>query len=80
MALVRALAARVAEPQALGDAFAALRRFLDGSAEGKLRNAPERNGLVSAVAALAAAPGRGTSVAQLASTVTEFLCGCYRCL
>lgn len=48
------------------------------AAEGKIKAAVERASLAGVVAALAAVPGRGPSVARVAAQAAEFICKCVR--
>lgn len=47
-------------------------------AEGKIKAAAERASLAGVIAALAAAPGRGPSVARVAGQAVEFICKYYK--
>ena len=73
--MVRAVLQHVGDPGIVAELFQAVRRLLDGSAEGKLRGIHDRSGLVNAVAALSSAPH---APAGLPTDTCEFLCGFYR--
>lgn len=72
------MATKVKDTEALAAMFAVADALLSGKAEGKLRSVQDRAGVVSAVGALSAAPGRSRARTELASSVTNLLCKLYR--
>ncbi|KAK9804294.1 hypothetical protein WJX72_005256 [[Myrmecia] bisecta] len=77
-AVVQGLVSHVSNTTVVSSMFKTIKRALDGSAEGKLRNVYERAGLVAALSGLAAVPGAGQPLAELAVQVAEFICTLYK--
>lgn len=57
--------------------FAVADALLSGKAEGKLRSVQDRAGIVTAVTALSAAPGKSCARRGLVGTVATLLCKLY---
>ena len=76
MRVVESVALRSRSGDAIAGMLAAVQKVLDGSAEGKLRNASERLGMVSAIQALAST--RAADLAATAATAAEFLTAYYK--
>lgn len=55
----------------------ALKAVLGGKAEGKLRNASERLGVVKGMTALSSSPCRGQHMAKIAGNITAALAKLY---
>ena len=55
-----------------------MQRILDGSTEGRVKNAAERGALVNALAALCQAPGQGSDMEKLAEQTSGFLANLYK--
>ena len=70
---VQALALHISEPEYLSAALEQAKEVLDGRAAGKLKQVSEKVGTLSAVVALAAAPGRSKAMSELACTTADFL-------
>lgn len=73
-ACLRTAASKVRDTEALGAMFAVAEGLLTGSTEGKLRSVQDREGIVSGLTALAAAPGRSKARVELAGRVASLLC------
>lgn len=76
-ACLRTVASKVRETEALAAMFAVADALLSGRAEGKLRSVQDRVGIVTAVMALSAAPGKSRARVELAGTVATLLCKLY---
>ncbi|KAL4444093.1 hypothetical protein ABPG75_011830 [Micractinium tetrahymenae] len=75
---VAAMSRRISDSGVTGEQLAAACKVLDGSAEGKIKAVAERASLAAVIASLAAAPGRGPSVARVAAQAAEFVCKYYK--
>ncbi len=71
------MASKVRDTETLVAMFAVADALLSGKAEGKLRSVQDRAGIVSAVTALSAAPGRSPARTELACSVADLLCKLY---
>lgn len=71
------MATKVGETEALAAMVAVAEGLLTGTAEGKLRSAQDRAGIVSAVTALGAAPSKSPARKELSANVTILLCKFY---
>ena len=67
------MATKVRETETLAAMFAVADALLSGRAEGKLRSVQDRAGIVTAVTALSAAPGKSRARIDLAGTVATLL-------
>jgi hypothetical protein len=76
-ACLQTFASKVQDTDALAAMYSVGEGLLTGSREGKVRNVQERAGIVSGVAALASAPGRGRARLELAAKVATLLCRLY---
>ena len=76
MRVVESVAMRSSSSDAIDGMLAAFQKVLDGSTEGKLRNASERLGMVSAIQALAST--RSADLAATAATAAGFLSAYYK--
>ena len=74
--VVDSVALRSSGGDAVAGMLAAFQKVLDGSAEGKPRNASERLGMVAAIQALAST--RAADLAATAATAAEFLSAYYK--
>jgi hypothetical protein len=72
------LAQHVSEPEALAAGLEAAKAVLEGRAAGKLKQVSEKVGTLAAVTALASAPGRSRSLAELARSTADFLAAYYK--
>ncbi|PRW50843.1 Translational activator GCN1 isoform A [Chlorella sorokiniana] len=75
---VAAMSSHIGDSGVTGEQLSATCRVLDGSAEGKVKAVAERASLAGVIAALAAAPGRGPSVARVAGQAADFICKYYK--
>jgi hypothetical protein len=71
---VAAAAAAVADPSVVEGQVEEVVRLLDGTAAGKIKAAAERASLAALLAALAAAPGRGPTLARVAGRAVDSIC------
>ena len=71
------LAARVNDVEVLAQMSAALEAILSGKAEGKIRSASERLGVLKGMTALSSSPCRGQGMADLAVDVATVLSTVY---
>ena len=76
-ACLRRLAARVNDLGVLAEMSDALEAVLSGKANGKLRNATERLGVVKGLTALSSSPCRGKDMADIAASVAAALAKLY---
>ena len=56
----------------------ALQAVLSGKAEGKLRNAAERLGVLKGLTALSSSPCRGQAMAEVAASIASLLAKMYK--
>ena len=76
--VVKAAAARLQSTGALRAEVMKVQHILDGSSEGRVKNAVERAALVAVLTALCATPAVDNAAQELAETVTEFLADFYK--
>ncbi len=77
-ACLQRLAARVKDTDTVASMSEVLEAVLSGKAEGKLRNATERLGVLKGLTALSSAPCRGQAMAELAASIASLLAKMYK--
>ena len=78
--VLRAAAACVKSTGAVKAEVVRVQKILDGSAEGRIKNATERAALVAALTALCPAPPVDAAMQELAEEMAEFLANYYKYL
>lgn len=76
--VLRAAAAHVKSTEAVKAEVTRVQKILDGSAEGRIKNATERAALVAALTAFCPAPPADAAMQELAEETAEFLAHYYR--
>ena len=76
--VLRAAAACIKSTEAVKAEVHKVQKILDGSAEGRIKNATERAALVAGITAFCTAPVADPAMQQLAEETAEFLASYYK--
>ena len=76
--VLRAAAACIKSAEAVKAEVAKVQKILDGSAEGRIKNATERSALVASLSAFCACPPADAAMQELAEETAEFLANYYK--
>lgn len=76
--VLRSAAACIKSAEAVKAEVAKVQKILDGSAEGRIKNATERSALVASLSAFCACPPADAAMQELAEETAEFLANYYK--